>query len=67
MTIKQSERALIKQSIDTAVSDLDAMYEIGHLDRWIAYLLESIEQDIGIEVLGKVQCILERRLGAGRW
>lgn len=66
-TTKQSARSLIKQSIAAAVADLNAMYEIDLLDQWIAYLLESIEEDIGIEALGKVQRVLERRFEAGRW
>lgn len=64
MTTKQSEQALIKQSIDTAVSDLDAIREI---DRWIVYLLESIEEDIGIEMLSRIRYVLDKRFEVGRW
>ena len=66
-TTKQPGRALIKQSIAAAVADLNAMYEIDLLDQWIAYLLESIEEDIGVEALGKVQRVLECRFETGRW
>lgn len=67
MSAKRKMRALAKLSIDTAVADLSVIHGIGRLELLIVYFLERLEADIGVEALGKVQRVLERRFEAGRW
>ena len=57
----------LKMNIDNAVFYLLAAYTEDKFPMWIAYLLESIETDIGEKALRETKEILDQRLDLGRW
>ena len=56
-----------KNSIDLAVHWLENINRMKILDQWLAYFLESVESEIGVEGLEEIQELLNQRFEAGGW
>ena len=56
-----------KNSIDLAVHWLENINQLGVLDQWLSYFLESVESEIGVDGLEEIQELLTQRYDAGGW
>ena len=58
----------IKYAIDTATAEFKNCEDENERNQWLAYLLESLEEDLGGQsVLDDTLDILENRMAAGCW